>query len=236
MGREVDVMSFNPLARIIVDSIKLGGTVVEFGNQRYSSDNEYGSTKEYYLDNGYTDYIALDINENMGAKVCDLNEKVDLGERFDLVTNIGTGEHLFNQAIVFENAHNLCKNKGLMLHIVPMYPWYNHGFYNYNPLLFKEIAASNNYRIDLFILADRWGNEASLGYKNGEWIGAGDLFNTKNWDVLLRHLVELRSKRGEGVFICVVFGKTNDSDFVAPFQGCYENDFSDEKLREKYRG
>jgi hypothetical protein len=33
-----------------------------------------------------------------------------------------------------------------MIHLVPV-SWYNHGYYNFNPLLFKEIAIVNNYQL-----------------------------------------------------------------------------------------
>src|SRR3546814_7323570 len=96
----------------------------------------------------------------MGAKVVDLNKPIkghhyDLLGKFDLVTNNGTGEHIFNQDAVFENVHDLAKVGGAMLHILPMSPWVNHGFYNYNPILFRDIAAANRYEWLFMWVSDR---------------------------------------------------------------------------------
>ncbi|MEQ8736392.1 MAG: hypothetical protein RIC29_15820 [Rhodospirillaceae bacterium] len=33
-----------------------------------------------------------------------------------------------------------------MLHVLPMTPYLNHGFYNYYPTLFSDIAVANKYK------------------------------------------------------------------------------------------
>ena len=40
-------------------------------------------------------------------------------KQFDIVSNLGTFEHVFNIANCFENMHNVCKRDGLMLHVIP---------------------------------------------------------------------------------------------------------------------
>jgi hypothetical protein len=92
--------------------------VIEFGNQRYTADKQFGSTEDFYQSLGF-DYLALDVNENMGAVICDLNQ-TGHPYRADLVTNNGTSEHIFNQAACFQNAHDM--STSLMLHILPFTP------------------------------------------------------------------------------------------------------------------
>ena len=64
---------------------------------------------------GHDDFTvkAIDTSGEFGALVFDLNENIQkhykFTETFDLVTNHGTSEHLFNQAAFFENVHNLAK-------------------------------------------------------------------------------------------------------------------------------
>ena len=82
------------------------------------------------------------------------------------MVNNGTGEHVFNQHNLFENMHNLTKENGLILNILPFIDWINHGFYNYNPLLFADLAASNNYEVINMSIANRDGNELSINNKN----------------------------------------------------------------------
>ncbi len=75
-----------------------------------------GCTADYYRALGFASYDAIDVNSRYGSLVMDLN--VDLRERcgfertFDLVTNNGTGEHIFNQYAVFKNMHQLTAHFG----------------------------------------------------------------------------------------------------------------------------
>ena len=77
----------------------------------------------------------------------DLRSEYGYDETFDLVTNLGTGEHVFDQRRVFENVHNLTKPGGVMLYMLPFVNWLNHGFYNFHPVLFADLAAANGYGI-----------------------------------------------------------------------------------------
>ncbi len=108
-------------------------------------------TASYFKALGFASYDAIDVNSLYGSLIMDLN--VDLHEvyeyrrTFDLVTNSGTGEHIFNQAAVFKNMHQLTNVGGIMVWILPFYNWMNHGFFNFNPLLFADLAAANEYQV-----------------------------------------------------------------------------------------
>jgi SAM-dependent methyltransferase len=108
-------------------------------------------TASYYTALGFRSYDAIDVNSMYGSLIMDLN--VDLREAYgfetvyDLVTNNGTGEHVFNQAAVFKNMHQLTRVGGVMLFVLPFYNWLNHGFFNFNPLVFTDLAAANGYEI-----------------------------------------------------------------------------------------
>ena len=56
----------------------------------------------------------------------------------------------------------LLKKNGLMLNILPFIDWVNHGFYNFNPIIFADLAASNSYQILKIALANRNGAEIKL--------------------------------------------------------------------------
>jgi hypothetical protein len=96
----------------------------------------------------------MDLNRNL---------KVDYGfERtFDLVTNNGTGEHIFDQCSVFKNMHELTKQGGVMIHCLPCNNYINHGFFSFSPLLFMDLAAINNYDILKITVG------SSKGYETG---------------------------------------------------------------------
>jgi hypothetical protein len=211
-------MAFNPLMAGVVKDIS-GKSVCEFGNQRYMGGEGFKSTKDYYFSLGYERYVALDVNEAMDAVICDLNEPVDLGETFDLVTNNGTGEHIFDQRRIFENAHNLSHR--WIVHILPMGPWVNHGFFNFNPILFRDLAFANDYDATIYI-ANRWGQTVALG--------GDELFREKKPKRLERAMDEI----GGDVSCVAVFKKTTEQAFRLPFQGKYQRDIADQELRERY--
>mgnify|MGYP001226171516 CR=1 FL=1 len=65
----------------------------------------FNSTKDFYSSIGFSNYLAIDLNDKMNSIIMDLNRNFssdyNFHKQFDLVTNIGTGEHVFDQKIVF---------------------------------------------------------------------------------------------------------------------------------------
>ena len=124
------------------------------------------STKDYFKSIGFRDYKSIDINGAYESFQFDLNKNIsktyNFNQKYDLVINNGTGEHIFNQKALFLNFHNLTKTGGIMLNILPFIDWINHGFYNFNPIFFADLAASNNYKIEKISLANRDGAELKL--------------------------------------------------------------------------
>jgi SAM-dependent methyltransferase len=108
-------------------------------------------TATYFKALGFASYTAIDVNSVYGSLIMDLNvdlqDKYGYTDTFDLVTNNGTGEHIFNQYAVFKNMHQLARPGGVLLFVLPFYNWMNHGFFNFNPLLFTDLAAANGYEI-----------------------------------------------------------------------------------------
>jgi hypothetical protein len=195
--------------------------VIEFGNQRYTAGRDFGSTKDFYKSLGFN-YLALDVNEEMGAVICDLNV-TGHPHRGELITNNGTSEHIFNQAACFQNAHEMCKTDGIMLHILPFTPWLNHGFYNYNPILFRDLAAANDYEMVFTAIANR----------SRDWVELGEWgFIEKRPEQLTQTAVRLLP--GGEVFVVSILKKVKDEPFKFPFQGKYKAAISDGTLRTTY--
>lgn len=204
-------MAFTAIMENIIKQLPCK-SVCEFGNQRNRASPAIGTVKELYFHYGYTRYLALDVNEKKDAIIADLNQPVDLGETFDLVTNNGTSEHIFNQAMVFENAHNL--SHGYMVHCLPFTPWVNHGFFNYNPIFFRDLASANDYDARIFI--------ASAA---GSWfqLKAKDLFAEKH-PIKLEKKLEKLKYTGHSSLVVAILRKTNGDAFRPPFQGKYLKD------------
>ena len=203
-------------------------SVCEFGNQSNTA-TKGETTKELYVSLGCKDYVAIDVNEKMDAVVADLNYPVDLGRQFDLVTNNGTSEHIFDQCSVFRNAHNLSKKT--MLHVLPLSPWVNHGFFNYNPVLFRDLSIANDYKFEIYI-ANRWGFGLSFPDQT--------LFKERHpWDLVdgINKVSQNGASMGRvynGVFIVAILEKTRESEFQLPLQGKYKKDIEDQDLTDKY--
>jgi hypothetical protein len=122
----------------------------------------------FYAALGFSEYVAIDVNEKFGSIPMDLNSPLrrtyGYEEEFELVVNNGTGEHIFDQRAVFENMHNLCAKDGLMLHIIPFAGFLNHGFYNIQPTLYLDLSAANDYRIEALGIGNATG---ALGFMAG---------------------------------------------------------------------
>lgn len=215
-------MTFHPTMRKMVERVRPmlpeKSSVIEFGNQRFTAGRDFRSTKDFYESLGIS-YSAVDVNERMDSFILDLNEIHANPPTADLITNNGTSEHIFNQWAVFENAHNMCRK--LMLHILPLTPWINHGFFNYNPILFRDLAAANSYTPVFTGIANRERHVIELGPEG---------FVEKRPEELIR---KIRSISGE-VFVISVLEKHGNEPFKMPFQGKYKKDIDERKLQSRY--
>lgn len=99
--------------------------------------------------NTYRCIDFYDTEENSDVLKWDLNEIQCPSEHtrsYDLVTNLGTTEHIINQANAFKLMHDLVKVGGVMFNLLPM-ARPDHGFFNYNPCFFEWMAEANQYKI-----------------------------------------------------------------------------------------
>lgn len=223
-------MTFNPAAAQcilqILDHAQLPDRdlVIDFGSQRYTAQRilEAGSTRDFYVKNGFKEYKSYDVNEDTYNEKFDLNELLGNFECASLVTNIGTGEHIFDQCSVFTNMHNLCKVSGVMFFHLPFTPWLNHGFYNYNPILFSALAAANKYDLLTLQIGDREGNVLNLPFE--------EIVKEKG-----QHILEKAAKEAlMPLFVYCAFRKKIDQPFKKPFQGKYVADIKDDEIAKRY--
>ena len=168
-------MTFNPLMGSSVvnirDKLPEGFSVIELGSQTLNlvvKGKEFEDVPDFYKQLGAGRYDCID-RDGFGTIDHDLNtvyrsnfDRASDGlpphPTYNLVTNNGTGEHIFNQAAVFETMHKLCRIDGVMLHVLPWINWRNHGFYNFQPILFHDLALANGYKPLYMAAGDRNGN------------------------------------------------------------------------------
>jgi SAM-dependent methyltransferase len=205
------------------------------------------STADYMKSIGYGGHTCIDVNQRFGALQMDLNyslaDKYGFDEEFDLVTNNGTGEHIFDQASVFRNVHALTRTGGVMIHVLPFHNYVNHGFYNVQPILFHDLAQANQYKILRISLADKDGKEIAFGAEETisttrtvktyplnavldrtiAWPGLHDL-KSRTIKRSMRPIAKaMRSLSSDSanVLIVAVLQKTRDDAFRIPMQGMY---------------
>src|SRR5947209_20474751 len=88
---------------------------------------------------GIQDLDHMDILSSEGATIIhDLNIRVPemFSNRFDLVLDNGTVEHIFNLPEAFENCARLCKVGGHVVIVSPANNLCGHGFFQLSPELF----------------------------------------------------------------------------------------------------
>ncbi len=109
----------------------------------------------FYSIFGGNSYRSLDLTDPRADYSFDLNFPMpeEVG-KYDVVTNFGTTEHVFNIGQSFENIHNHLKAGGLVLHALPGYGYIDHGFYNIHPCAYLDMAKANEYEIVDFSYCD----------------------------------------------------------------------------------
>jgi len=119
-------------------------------------------TAAYYRRLGFSAYDSIDVNDTYGSRVMDLNRDLHLRYGFDrvfsLVTNNGTGEHIFDQRSIFQNVHSLTDVGGVQVHVLPFLNYVNHGFFSFHPNLFHALARANRYRLIALGVGNRLGH------------------------------------------------------------------------------
>lgn len=191
------------------------------------------TTREYFMALGFDDYFSIDINGAYNSFEFDLNSdiknKYDFHNQYDLVINNGTGEHVFNQANLYLNFHNLTKKNGIMLNIVPFIDWINHGFYNYNPIFFADLAASNNYEVINIYLANRNAGELELPKENRKILY--EQIKPHRQEGEFKKVIDFaQEKLGKNIFLISISKKLSDDEFKYPLQGKYLDDIKNKNM------
>jgi hypothetical protein len=167
------------------------------------------SSKFFYESLGIKEYQCMDMNGDYGAIVHDLNKPFEdrsKFNKFDIVTDHGSCEHVFNIAECYRTMHNLTKLGGYI--IVAQAIWKGNGYFKFDESFFEGIAAANNYKI-IF---------------NSYVISPGE--KTKNGSHLQFHIPRNRElfnvldfSKLEGLGIYGVLQKTKEDEFKIPYQG-----------------
>src|SRR6516165_7953281 len=112
-------------------------SVFEFGPQDITPGLYPNRAVDIYNAYGATSYCAADIADQRANCIKqDFNDIFDLPDHFDIVTDFGTFEHVFNVGHAFHSMHNITKPNVLILHVLPAFCNINHGFFNIHPMTY----------------------------------------------------------------------------------------------------
>tara|TARA_B100001971_G_C18197298_1_gene542298 strand:+ start:234 stop:1145 length:912 start_codon:yes stop_codon:yes gene_type:complete len=176
--------------------------------------------KFFYESLGLKEYQCIDINGDFGGIPHDLNKPfVDKSKfnKFDIVTDFGSCEHIFNIGEGYRTMHNLTKPGGYIF--VKQAVMKGNGYFTVDESFFEGIAAANNYKIiynSFLITIDEKTDNGSYHEfhipRNRKLLGLLNFEKFSNREL------------GQELMIYAVFQKTNKEEFKIPYQGRLMND------------
>ncbi|HXJ60551.1 MAG TPA: class I SAM-dependent methyltransferase [Verrucomicrobiae bacterium] len=165
--------------RFLIEARKRGtefGEVVTFGRQDlnvfpakmvevlqahgFPADAFKGEDKHLYAEScfkslGATQVHSMDVSAFEGATfIQDLNEPIglELRERFDLVYDGGTLEHVFHFPTALKNCMEMVKVGGRFFTHTVTNNWCGHGFYQFSPELFyRALSRENGFEVERMV-------------------------------------------------------------------------------------
>lgn len=161
----------------------------------------------YYSLFNISKHDAVDLHGTSLAKKYDLNEPLPFDDKYDIAINFGTAEHVFNQYQFHKNLHNATDVDGFIFHSMPNQGCYDHGFYNFQPTFFFDIAEHNKYKVWGIYHVDLTAKPPTIA----------NIDRTKYIELAVSNSLPKHSA------IFAVFQKMNDEPFVVPQQGYYNN-------------
>jgi SAM-dependent methyltransferase len=163
----------------------------------------------YRLIFGAHAYRAVDLHGTAIAEKHDLNLPLPFSDQFDVVTNLGTAEHIFNQYQVFKSIHEKTLPGGIMIHSLPHQGCYDHGFFNYHPTFLFDLSHANRYEIVLCLYCD-------------DSVTPSALIPLRDRAAYVSLALEKKISNYCGL-IAVLRRPSDDAPFATPWQGYYDN-------------
>ena len=175
-----------------------------------SENKEIVDGRDLYLHWAIKNYKSFDLFDHRAEKV-DLNIDLERTDSWDIVTNFGTSEHIFNQFAFMKNCHDLTRQGGVSLHVLPVASGRDHGFYNYHLTFFRSLAIANKYEILNFRYVPFASKQVQSGKKSYSFVDLG-----KSPPSLERHEI-FKSKVKLVAQLCSLRSLTRVSDFYRNF-------------------
>jgi hypothetical protein len=181
----------------------------EAGKPETAGKNSPLTDEEFFDFLGFDQVFSCDVSAyEKASMILDLNVPVpqDLHNRFDVIYDGGTMEHVFNVPAVLANIHAMLKTGGRVIHVSPTSNMVDHGFYSFSPIFFADYYKANHYELQTLHL-----------FECASWTGSWEIY-----DCLARgldnRLGRVCTSKMSGVF-CVAEKKQESTAQVFPSQG-----------------
>lgn len=107
---------------------------------------------------GFDEIIRVDYSNYESSDVLmDLNladTPPELKNRFDVVLDSGTLEHVFDIGAGFRHCARMVRHGGRVIHLTPSSNCVEHGFYSVSPTLFVDFYSASGFDIDRVLLCE----------------------------------------------------------------------------------
>lgn len=147
LGRQQIFFRPTDLASVVRDSAFSADKVERF----FATARDTGSADPLFQLLGAEEIVSLDASDYQGATIRhDLNSPIEPGlhERFDVVFDGGTLEHVFNFPVAVRNAMEMTAVGGHFVSVTPANNQMGHGFYQFSPELFYNVLSPvNGFRV-----------------------------------------------------------------------------------------
>lgn len=144
----------------------VGSRILELGNKK----NREFIYKAFFQSLGF-EHVSVDINGQDGALAKDLTKPLGLGT-FDMVSNIGTTEHVSEDHIAGQVAcwRNILEAMHIGSALVSTTPapghWKHHGVWYPEPVFFEELARLNGLKAERIYVEDRVTKRSTTGERD----------------------------------------------------------------------
>lgn len=170
---------------------------------------------------GFSACDSLDCSDFEKADhVYDLNRNgvpEKLVQRYDLIFDGGTIEHVFHLPNVLNNLFLMLRLQGRVIHVAPSSNYIDHGLYMFSPTFFWDFYCANDYAINNMQVFRH-------GIKPGPWeisnYVPGCLDRVKNCGGL---------DDGMYAIVCIATKKETSTGHMIPLQGTYLRDWESAK-------
>ncbi len=140
------------------------------------------STKILWKDLGFNKIFSFDINKQHKSLNYDLNDPFldkKFFNSFDLVTDFGNNEHIYNLSEAYKTLYKVCKKDGIIWCFQSVFR--GNGFYNFDQSFFETYAAYNQLSIVYSAYVIHVGQyDQFLIPCNKDLLNAINLFNVKS--------------------------------------------------------